>query len=145
MTNRSAKLIAKVASRTAKLLGPRVMRLVTQFNKFVTNPLQCLWAPHLRNMAVIEHRGRRSGGVYRTPIMAFVEGGKLTVVLNYGEGSDWVRNVLVAGSADVTSAGKRYHLDNPRIMSSDSNELPEGVQALRGGRHRVLHASLQPA
>jgi deazaflavin-dependent oxidoreductase (nitroreductase family) len=96
-------------------------------------------------MAVIEHRGRRSGKLYRTPVMAFVESGRLSVVLNYGEGSDWVRNVVAAGSANVINAGKRYRLDNPRIMSSDSLELPEGVQALSGGRHRVLHGILQPA
>lgn len=145
MASHSANLIAAIASSTAQLLGPRVMRLVAQFNRFVTNPVQRLWAPHLRHMAVIEHRGRRSGKIYRTPVMAFVVGGKLSVVLNYGERSDWVRNVLAAGSAHATNAGRRYRLDNPRIMSNDSAELPEEVQALGGGQHRVLHADLQPA
>ena len=77
------------------------MRLVARLNKFVTNPVQKVWAPRLRRMAIIEHRGRRSGKVYQTPVMAFVGNGSLCVVLNYGAGSDWVRNVLAADAATV--------------------------------------------
>jgi deazaflavin-dependent oxidoreductase (nitroreductase family) len=44
-------------------------------------------------MALIEHNGRKSGRSYQPPVMAFVDGGEPSVVLNYGTESDWVRNV----------------------------------------------------
>ncbi|OFB37784.1 hypothetical protein BA059_17650 [Mycolicibacterium sp. (ex Dasyatis americana)] len=92
------------------------MRVIAQFNKYVTNPLQRLWAPWLPYMAVIEHTGRKSGKPYRTPVMAFVDSKSLRVVLNYGEQSDWVRNIRAAGRADVLHRGKRYQLTDPRII-----------------------------
>jgi hypothetical protein len=67
------------------------MRTIARVNKHVTNPVQKLWAPRLRHMAVIEHAGRKSGKSYQTPVMAFVEDGALSVVLNYGPQSDWVQ------------------------------------------------------
>ena len=90
------------------------MRYDPRVNKHVTNPVQKLWAPRLRHMAVIEHAGRKSGKSYQTPVMAFVEDGALSVVLNYGAQSDWVRNVQSAGYAVVVHQGKRYKLTAPR-------------------------------
>lgn len=101
MSNRLANSIATLAARISSFLGPRTMRLIARFNKRATNPIQQLWAPHLRYMAVIEHKGRKSGTDYQTPVMAFVEADKLSVALNCGTESDWVRNVQAAGSARV--------------------------------------------
>lgn len=129
MPSRSANFIARTASRIATLFGPRLMRSLARFNRHVTNPLQRLWAPRLRYMAVIEHRGRKSGQVYRTPVMAIIENSTMAVVLNYGVESDWVRNVLAAGSATVVNRGTRFRLENPRIEA---------------GEPSVLHAALTP-
>ncbi|WP_238396207.1 nitroreductase family deazaflavin-dependent oxidoreductase [Mycolicibacterium sp. CBMA 234] len=93
-------------------------------------------------MAVIEHTGRKSGNLYRIPVMAFVDGQGFSVVLNYGTRSDWVRNVLAAGSADVVHRGKRYRLTNPRIVPTDSAELPPVIRAMRRTDRRALHGVL---
>ncbi|MGV0738173.1 nitroreductase family deazaflavin-dependent oxidoreductase [Mycobacterium syngnathidarum] len=116
MPSSIANSIAVVAERIAATLGLPVMRVIARFNKYVTNPLQRLWAPWLPYMAVIEHTGRKSGKPYRTPVMAFVDSKSLRVVLNYGEQSDWVRNIRAAGRADVLHRGKRYQLTDPRII-----------------------------
>ncbi|OMB96165.1 hypothetical protein A5733_12120 [Mycobacterium sp. NS-7484] len=93
------------------------MRGLARFNKYVTNRLQRLWASRLPYMAVIEHTGRKSGKAYRTPVMAFVDAKAISVVLNYGEKSDWVRNVQAAdNSAGVVHRGRRYQLTSPRII-----------------------------
>lgn len=120
MPSTIANSIAVVAERIASLLGPRLMRLIARFNKYVTNPLQRMWAPRLPYMAVIEHTGRKSGRSFRTPVMAFVGDGTVSVVLNYGTQSDWVRNVQAAGSAGVVHRGKHYRLTEPRILPGDS-------------------------
>ncbi|MGH3560571.1 MAG: nitroreductase family deazaflavin-dependent oxidoreductase [Mycobacterium sp.] len=146
VANRVAHAVARVAARTASVLGPRSMRIVARFNRYVTNPaVQKLLAPHLRHMVVIEHCGRRSGKSYQTPVMAFVEDGSVSVVLNYGAESDWVRNVVAAGSAVVVHQGKRYTLSAPRVLSIDSPELPVGMRAVGGAQRNALHATLTPA
>ncbi|MGV0811930.1 nitroreductase family deazaflavin-dependent oxidoreductase [Mycolicibacterium boenickei] len=122
MPSSIANSIAVVAERIASTLGPRAMRVIARFNKYVTNPLQRLWAPRLPYMAVVEHTGRKSGKPYRTPVMAFVDDKSVSVVLNYGTQSDWVRNVRAAGSAGVTHRGKRYQLTNPRIIPASDQK-----------------------
>jgi deazaflavin-dependent oxidoreductase (nitroreductase family) len=144
MANRGANSIAVAAAQIASALGPRPMRAVAKFNRHVTNRAQRLWAPHLRHAAIIEHRGRRSGKTYRTPVMAFVEDGQLAVVLNYGEQSDWVRNVMAAGSAVVIHRRERYTLSAPRIVPLDSAELPAGVRSIGIAERQVLHATVLP-
>ena len=145
MANRGTNSVAATAARISSVLGPRMMRTIAHINRFVTNPLLKPWAPRLRHMAVIEHRGRSSGTSYQTPVMAFVEDGSISVVLNYGEKSDWVRNILASGSAVVVNQGKRCTLSAPRILSIDSPELPAGVRAIGVTKRRVLHATVSPA
>ncbi|MDT5114585.1 MAG: hypothetical protein QOE30_324 [Mycobacterium sp.] len=140
-----ADTVAAVMARIASAIGPRAMRLVARLNKFVTNPVQKVWAPRLRHMAIIEHRGRRSGTVYQTPVMAFVGNGSLCVVLNYGAASDWVRNVLAADAATVIHQRQRYKLTAPRVLPMDSAELPDGVRSIGIGGRDALHGKLSAA
>jgi deazaflavin-dependent oxidoreductase (nitroreductase family) len=141
---RCADFVAITAARLASVLGPRMMSVLARFHRHVTNRTQRLWATRLRHAAVIEHRGRKTGKTYQTPVMAFIEDGNLSVVLNYGEQSDWVRNVLAAGSAVVVNQGKRYALSNPRVVPLDSPELPAGVRAIDISERRALHGTLLP-
>jgi hypothetical protein len=67
------------------------------------------------------------------------------IVLNYGEQSDWVRNVLTAGSAGLVNRRIRYALTKPRVLDASSAELPGAVRAIGGPGRRVLHATLTPA
>jgi len=45
VSNVLADSIAQVAARISALLGPRAMRAVARLNRWVTNPIQRLWAP----------------------------------------------------------------------------------------------------
>ena len=38
----------------------------------------------------------------------------------YGPGTDWVRNVLAAGSATIVHRGETYAVDLPEIVSAES-------------------------
>jgi hypothetical protein len=77
--------------------------------------------------------------------MAFVEDDSLSVVLNYGEKSDWVRNVLAAGSATAVHRGNRYTLSTPRDVSGDSPDLPADVRAIGIPERRILRVMLSPS
>jgi deazaflavin-dependent oxidoreductase (nitroreductase family) len=92
-----------------------ISRRMARFNRRVTNPIQLQYAWLLPPWAVICHRGRRTGRLYRTPVNAYARERRLAVVILYGERSDWVRNVL-AGKAMVVRAGRTYRLLEPRVL-----------------------------
>ena len=142
MAHRLAGSISVVAAGVASILGPRTMRMIARFNKFVTNPVQRLWAPRAPYLAVIEHRGRRSGRGYRTPVMAFVCDEVICVVLNYGANSDWVRNVLAARTAGVVHRGRRFTLSDPQLLPAGAAGLPSQIQSVGEPSRQVLRAVL---
>ncbi len=65
---------------------------------------------------VLTHVGRTSGTTYRTPLDAYPVEGGYVFILVYGSGSDWVQNVLKAGSARLSSTRRRCALA-PRASS----------------------------
>jgi deazaflavin-dependent oxidoreductase (nitroreductase family) len=90
-------------------------------NKRVFNP----WAIANGRYPVLTHVGRNSGATYRTPMDAHpVERGYLFIPV-YGAKSDWVRNVLAAGRAQLKINGEDVELTAPRIVGEE-----EALQAL---------------
>ncbi|MBA4020942.1 MAG: nitroreductase family deazaflavin-dependent oxidoreductase [Gordonia sp.] len=120
----SAALVARFAARTATIMGDRGMRIIARVNKSVTNRVVIVLAKRAPHMAVIEHLGRRSGRSYETPVMVFVSESRLAVVLNYGTESDWVRNVVAAGHAEMMHRNRRFHLDEPRVVPASRSQVP---------------------
>lgn len=89
------------------------------------NPVLKPIARYLPGAATIEHRGRKSGKPYKTIITAYRKGDVLAIALGHGK-TDWVKNVLAAGEADVHFTRRSVHLTNPRILpaGSDGADLP---------------------
>jgi deazaflavin-dependent oxidoreductase (nitroreductase family) len=87
-------------------------------------------------MATIKHRGRKSGKTYETIVTAYRKGNVLAIALGHGK-TDWVKNVLAAGEADLHFIRRDVHLVNPRILpaGSGADGLPfmAKVQAKRVG------------
>lgn len=96
---------------------------VARFNRRVTNPLVRLFAGRLPPMALIEHRGRRTGRAYATPIMAFPTGGGFAIALTYGPDRDWVRNVRAAGGCSLVYRGRRIRLTAPALLGEEGSAL----------------------
>ena len=83
------------------------------------NPMIKPFAPYLPGMATIKHRGRKSGKPYETIVTAYRKGNVLAIALGHGK-TDWVKNVLAAGEADVHFTRRDVHLVNPRIVPAGS-------------------------
>jgi deazaflavin-dependent oxidoreductase (nitroreductase family) len=66
---------------------------------------------------VVEHRGRRSGRRYRTPVLALPVDGGYVVSLFYGADRDWVRNVLAAGGCTLRCNGRQPQLTRPSLLT----------------------------
>ncbi|MEO5876939.1 MAG: carboxymuconolactone decarboxylase family protein [Streptosporangiaceae bacterium] len=103
-------------------------------NKVVTNRVQGLWAPYLPPYAMIIHRGRTSGRVYRTPVTAFRTGDRLVVPLFYGDRSDWVRNLLASSRGGAERLGRVHRLANVRIsdVATDGDLVPAFARPVVG-------------
>ena len=91
-----------VLARLTHLLNPLIVRLAGR--------------RHVRAYAVIEHRGRRSGRTYTTPVSARPTGDGFVVPMAFGEQADWFRNVQAAGECVVRWNGTAYHLVEPELI-----------------------------
>jgi deazaflavin-dependent oxidoreductase (nitroreductase family) len=70
-------------------------------------------------MATIKHRGRKSGKPYETIVTAYRKGDTVAIALGHGK-TDWVKNVMAAGEAELHLIRRDLHLTNPRILPAGS-------------------------
>jgi deazaflavin-dependent oxidoreductase (nitroreductase family) len=90
----------------------RFRRIATQYLDPVLRPLAA-WVP---TFAVMTHRGRTSGRVYRTPVNVFRRGDAYLFFLTYGADVDWVKNVLAAGRCSLRTRGHDVALVDPELI-----------------------------
>ena len=75
---------------------------------------------------LLEHTGRRSGTVRRTPVLPHVVGSHMLIPLPYGRGVDWVQNVQAAGHCRVQLHEHVIELDEPQVQHpSEVEEVPD--------------------
>jgi deazaflavin-dependent oxidoreductase (nitroreductase family) len=106
------------------------------------NPVMRRGARYLPTFAVVKHRGRKSGKPYETVVNAYRKGQVVAVLLGHGE-TDWVKNVLAAGEADLRVQRRDVHIVNPRVQpaGADGAELPR-IARLGARRMGVLVADI---
>jgi deazaflavin-dependent oxidoreductase (nitroreductase family) len=106
------------------------------------NPAVLRIARFLPTFAVVKHRGRKSGRSYETVVNAYRKRGVLAILLGHGK-TDWVKNVVAAGEADVRLLGRDLRIINPRIMPAGTGAegLP-WIARLGGRRMGVLVADI---
>jgi deazaflavin-dependent oxidoreductase (nitroreductase family) len=93
------------------LFPPWIERLQIKY----FNPLLRPLSKRMPGFAVIKHRGRTSGKEFETIVTAYRKDGVLAVLLAHGK-TNWVKNVLAAGAADIHVGRKNIHLVNPRVL-----------------------------
>jgi deazaflavin-dependent oxidoreductase (nitroreductase family) len=96
---------------------PAVERLQIKY----MNPLVRPVARYLPTFAIIKHRGRKSGQDYETVVNAFRKGNVLAVTLSHGK-TNWVKNVLAAGEADVHLFRRDVHITHPRVLPAGTDD-----------------------
>jgi deazaflavin-dependent oxidoreductase (nitroreductase family) len=98
---------------------PAVLDIVRRLNRSFTNPRVMRTAgTDATQTSVIHHVGRKSGRTYETPVDTIAATTGFLIALPYGTRADWVRNVLAAGSATVTTRGERVDVDRPTIVAT---------------------------
>lgn len=103
---------------------------VARFNRKFTNRV----LRHLSGIGPfveIEHVGRRTGLVRRTPLMAFRSGRVVTVALTYGPEVDWLKNITAAGGARMPCGDRVLELGPPVRLPTEIGRarMPVAVRA----------------
>lgn len=121
-------LMAWVAFRALWVLAFRfrvrfVIDAVRAFNKHLLNPAMMKLAGRRHwYAAVIQHKGRRSGKEYATPVWAEPTEDGFVVPLPYGEEVDWLRNVLKAGKCTIEAKGVSYPVGELEVVEASEVE-----------------------
>jgi deazaflavin-dependent oxidoreductase (nitroreductase family) len=68
--------------------------------------------------AIVEHRGRRSGRTYQTPVAARRTSDGFVIALAFGAQVDWYRNLQAAGEAAVRWRGRTYRVGAPQRIDA---------------------------
>jgi deazaflavin-dependent oxidoreductase (nitroreductase family) len=76
--------------------------------------------PLLPLYGVIQHVGRRSRKVYRTPVVVRPTRDGFVVPMPWGEGTDWYRNVRAAGECVIRWRGREFVLSDPQVIDATS-------------------------
>ena len=96
-------------------MGPMALpHWLTRFNLVVTNRITRRFAGWLPWFGILEHIGRRSGTVRRTPINIFRRGDRYVIALTYGPDVHWLKNVVAAGGCRIQMQGRWVRLTAPR-------------------------------
>ncbi|MDN3352018.1 nitroreductase family deazaflavin-dependent oxidoreductase [Actinomadura sp. DC4] len=104
-------------------------RRLARFNRVFANRLIGRTVSALPGFGAVLHHGRRTGRLYRTPVMVFRGGEDYLLALPYGSDSDWVRNVLAAGGCDLLTGGRALHMAEPRVYADESqHDIPAAVR-----------------
>ncbi len=86
-----------------------------------------VWPEGFGRLLVIEHRGRKSGALYLTPLNYTRAGDSLYCIAAFGTGTDWYRNLLAdAGGAAWLPDGRW------EIEAADASNEPRRLDLMRG-------------
>ena len=111
-------------------------RWLARANKAGLNRVVKHVAPRLPTLALVVHRGRKSGRRYETPVMVFRNGDRFLIALTYGgEHTEWVKNVVAAGGCELRTGGRRYKTGSPSVYVDESRS---GVRPLERQVLRIL-------
>jgi deazaflavin-dependent oxidoreductase (nitroreductase family) len=110
-------LLVRRGTQQGSLYIPPFLDAVRQFNRSVLNPtiVRLAGKPHIP-LALVRHRGRRSGRMYTTPLDVGRFGSRIYIPMTYGPGCDWCRNILAEGGCTLVIGGTERKGTIPEVV-----------------------------
>ncbi len=91
-----------------------------RFNKQVTNKVMIYIAgKKFGHFVILSHTGRKSGKLYKIPMIAEPAANGFVIALTYGREVDWVKNVLARGSCSMRWKDHEYSLVHPVFIDKE--------------------------
>jgi deazaflavin-dependent oxidoreductase (nitroreductase family) len=106
---------------------PRPMAALSR----LLNPLAMPLTRRLPPLAVLHHRGRRTGRSYDTPVQAYPTPDGWVVGLAFDRNAPFALNLVAAGGGEMTRAGRRYRITQPRRVGREARELLPAFTSLQ--------------
>jgi len=95
------------------------------------NPLVLPLTRRVPPLAVLHHRGRRSGRSFDTPVQAYHTRDGWLVGLAYNINAPFALNLLAADGGEMTRAGRRYRISKPRRVGREALKTLPALAALQ--------------
>lgn len=97
-----------------------VLDCIRVINKRITNKLMIRIAgSNIGHFAILSHIGRKSGNIYRIPIIAEPTNNGFVIALTYGKKVDWYENVMAKGGCSIKWKNHEYLLTNPALIDRE--------------------------
>lgn len=89
-------------------------------NKHVTNKILIhISGRKFGHFAILSHVGRKSGKLFRIPIIAEPIKNGFVIALTYGKKVDWYENVIAKGGCSLIWKNNEYILINPEFIDKE--------------------------
>ena len=89
-------------------------------NKYVTNKILIhICGRKFGHFAILSHTGRKSGKIYRIPIIAEPFRNGFLIALTYGKKVDWYANVKAKGGCSLFWKKKDFQLIKPEFVDKE--------------------------
>ncbi|MGB7537593.1 MAG: hypothetical protein WBM17_03565 [Anaerolineales bacterium] len=94
---------------------------IRTMNKYATNKLLIhISGKRFGHFAVLTHAGRKSGKLYRIPIIAEPLQNGFVIALTYGTKTDWCANVIAKGGCSLLWKNAEYSLRSPEFIDKET-------------------------
>jgi deazaflavin-dependent oxidoreductase (nitroreductase family) len=105
-------------------MNQKLLDRIRVINKYFTNKLLILISgKKIGHLAILSHTGRKTGKLYKIPIIAEPFENGFVLALTYGKKVDWYANVMAKGGCSVYWKEKEYFLVNPVLIARE-NAVP---------------------
>jgi deazaflavin-dependent oxidoreductase (nitroreductase family) len=116
----AASLLVLVFILGMRTKSPLVLNAIRRMNRDFLNPRQRDAGEPNAYASLVRHTGRKSGAHYETPVVAEQTPDGFVIALPYGSQSDWLKNVVSAGSATLLHEGEAYVVGAPHLEAIES-------------------------
>lgn len=99
--------------------GGVLRRVARRTNRLALPLAGTRWNPIF---AVVEHRGRRSGRSYQTPVAPRRVAKGFVISLAFGAHVDWSRNLVAAGGGRIRWRGVAYQVGAPEVIDGAAGQ-----------------------
>jgi deazaflavin-dependent oxidoreductase (nitroreductase family) len=129
-------------SRMARVLG-RALRMPAVLDRTGTRWMfQAISPPE---KIVLVNRGRKSGRLYKTPVLIVVEDREreeIVVSPMWGKDTDWYRNVIVGGLVEIHVRGEKRQVEWRELDEAERRPALEAFRASHPVYSRMIYRML---
>ena len=129
-------------SRTARVLG-RALRMPAVLDRKGTRWMFQAISPPAK--IVLVNRGRKSGRLYKTPVLIVVEDprrGEIVVSPMWGKDTDWYRNVIAGGLVEIHVRGEKRQVEWRELDEAERRPALEAFRAAHPIYSRMILRTL---